>query len=100
MSDIKSELLNGAAAAAPTPSAQPFTPNPSLLKLAQDLVEAVSAGRITTLCAVTISPLGQMSWPGCGNQMAEVMIGAEMMRDDIKHAMRQGGKSKIIRTGG
>lgn len=77
----------------------PFRPNPDLLMLANQLLEGVATGKITSLACVTVSPLGQMQWPGCGMQMAEMMIGAELMRDDMKQAMRGAGSSKILRAG-
>ena len=37
---------------------------------------------------------------GFGLHMAEMMIAAEMMCDDMKAAMRKGGNSQIVRAGG
>jgi hypothetical protein len=80
----------------PKPS---FRPSPDLVKLIGQLMEGVTAGRITSIACVTVSPVGQMQWPGCGMQIAEMMIGAELMRDDMKAAMRGNTSSKILRAG-
>jgi hypothetical protein len=72
--------------------------NPDLVKLLTQLMDGVTTGKITSIACVTVSPLGQMQWPGCGMQIAEMMIGAELMRDDMKQAMR-GAANKILRAG-
>ena len=73
-------------------------PPPDLVKLVEQLMAGVMAGRISSLACVTVSPLGQMQWPGFGTQVPEMMIGAELMRDDMKAAMR-GQPGKILRAG-
>ncbi len=79
--------------------AQEFKPNPDLVMLVQQLAAGVMGGRITSLACVTVSPLGQMQWPGVGTQIAEMLIGAELMRDTMKAAMLGGGGSKVLRAG-
>ena len=66
---------------------QAFAPPPDLVKLVEGIMEGVRAGRITSLACITVSPMGQMQWPGFGMQLAEMMIGAELMRDEMKKAM-------------
>ena len=78
--------------------AKPSGPPPDLVKLVEQLMAGVMAGRISSLACVTVSPLGQMQWPGFGTQVPEMMIGAELMRDDMKAAMR-GQPGKILRAG-
>ncbi len=73
-------------------------PNPELVHLVQQLAAGVASGKITSLACITVSPMGQMQWPGVGMQVAEMMIGAELMRDDMKHAMR-GQAGKVLRVG-
>ena len=75
-----------------------FQPNRDLVMLVAQLTEGVRTGRITSIAAVTIGPLGDMQWPGVGSQVAEMLIGAELMREDMKAAIR-GGRSKILRAG-
>ena len=75
-----------------------FEPPPDLVRLVEQLMEGVKAGRISTLACVTVSPLGHMQWPGCGMQIAEMMIGAELMRDELKKAMFSQASSKILRA--
>ncbi len=77
-----------------------FKAHPQLVKMAEDILAGVKAGKIVSLACITVSPLGQMGWPGFGLHMAEMMIAAEMMRDDMKAAMRKGGQSQIVRAGG
>ena len=78
--------------------AKPSGPPPDLVRLVEQLMAGVIAGRISSLACVTVSPLGQMQWPGFGTQVPEMMIGAELMRDDMKAAMR-GQPGKIRRAG-
>ena len=78
--------------------AKPSGPPPDLVQLVNQLMAGVLAGRISSLACVTVSPLGQMQWPGFGTQVPEMMIGAELMRDDMKAAMR-GQPGKILRAG-
>lgn len=80
-------------------AAPPYTPPPALVALVQSLMEGVSTGRITSLGCLIIGPMGQMQWPGFGMQTLELMTAAELMRDDIKQAMRGGSGSKILRAG-
>jgi hypothetical protein len=93
MSDhLKEALLNSATGAAP------YKPPPPLLALAQSLLEGVQSGRITSLAAIIVTPMGHIQWPGFGMQTLELMTGAELMRDDMKAAMRGQG-NKILRAG-
>ena len=96
----KDDLMNGVAAAAPTPSAQPFQPHPQTLKLAEDTLAAVKSGQIVSLVCCTVSGLGAMHWPASGIHVTELILAAEFFRDDAKKMLREGGKSKIIRSGG
>jgi hypothetical protein len=73
-------------------------PPPALVQLGQQIVNGIASGAITSLACIVIGPNGQIQWPGFGMQSAELMIGAELMRDDMKAAMRGGG-SKILRAG-
>ena len=75
-----------------------FSPPPDLVRLVEGIMEGVKSGRISSLACIAISPLGQMQWPGFGTQVPEMMIGAELMRDDMKAAMR-GQPGKILRAG-
>lgn len=77
----------------------PHRGNPDLVALITQLMEGVTSGRITSIACITVSPLGQMQWPGVGMQIAEMMIGAELMRDDMKQAMRGAAAGKILRAG-
>lgn len=76
-----------------------FRANPDLVMLVTQLMDGITSGKITSLACVTVSPMGQMQWPGCGMQIAEMFIGAELMMDDMKHAMR-GQPGKILRAAG
>lgn len=76
-----------------------FAPPPALIALVQSLAEGVATGRITSLACIIVGPMGQVQWPGFGMQTGELMLGAEMMRDDMKAAMRGGPASKILRAG-
>ena len=75
-----------------------FSPPPDLVRLVEGIMEGVKSGRISSLACIAISPLGQMHWPGFGMQMSEMMIGAELMRDEMKKAMFA-QPSKILRAG-
>lgn len=72
--------------------------NPDLLRLVDQLKAGILSGQITSLACVSVSPLGNMQWPGIGMQLAEMLIGAELMREDMKAAIRGGG-GKILRAG-
>ena len=83
----------------PALSNAPFVPNPDLVRLVDELARGVKTGRITSLACISVSALGNMQWPGVGTQIAEMLIGAELMRDDMKNAIRGTRASKILRTG-
>jgi hypothetical protein len=79
---------------------KPFIANPALVELCNSIVEGVRSGRISSMACITVSPLGNVQWPGSGMQVGELMLGAEMMRDDMKQAMRgRAAASKILQTG-
>lgn len=80
------------------PGALAYAPPPQLLMLAQSLLDGIKAGHVTSMGCVIVGPRGDIRWPGFGMQTAEILIGAELMRDDMKAAMR-GGQSKIVRAG-
>ena len=75
-----------------------YQPPAQLLALAQSVLDGVRKGKITSLACIIVTPVGQMQWPGFGLQTGELMIGAELMRDDMKKAMR-GEAGKILRAG-
>jgi hypothetical protein len=75
-----------------------YMPPPPLVALVEQIMDGVRAGRISSLACITVSPMGQMQWPGFGMQIAELMIGADLMRDDMKQALRT-QPSKILRAG-
>lgn len=77
-----------------------FQPDPHLKKLAQDLLDGVNNGSITSMACIIVSPLGELRWPGVGRQLAEMFTGADMMQDDMKAAMRGQSSGKILRPGG
>ena len=83
-----------------SPADKAYQPPEQLLALAQYVMDGVKAGRISSLCCVIVSPLGEITWPAFGMQASDLMNGAEFFRDDLKAAMRgRGGASKIIRAG-
>lgn len=92
MSDLD-KILKGGAAVLKTP----FRANPALEQLAMQVLERVRTGQITSLACVTVDSLGQIGWPGCGMQTAELYIGADMMMDDMKAAMKNQGGNRILR---
>jgi hypothetical protein len=73
--------------------------DPNLVLLIEQLEIGVRRGEITSLAVVTVGPNGQMAWPGFGNQISQMLIGAELMREDMKLAIR-GNRSRIIQPGG
>lgn len=99
MSTLDDALKNGTAPLGDKPQA--YQPPAQLLTFAQSLVEEVKSGQITSLLAVKVGPMGQTTWPAWGMQASELMIGAEMFRDDAKTMMRGQGqqKGRIIRAG-
>lgn len=69
---------------------------PQLVALAKSIVDGVNTGQITSLACIIAGPTGQIGWPAFGMQVAELMLGAEFLRDDLKINMR--GQKKILKA--
>lgn len=78
---------------APPPA---FTPAPQLKQLWLMIGQAIDSGQILSLAAITAGPRGEIGWPAFGMQLAELMLGAEFLRDDLKANMR--GQKKILKA--
>lgn len=71
-------------------------PPPQLMALAKSIVDGVNTGQITSLAVIIAGPNGQIGWPAFGMQVAELSLGAEFLRDDLKTNMR--GQKKILKA--
>lgn len=95
--DISEALKNSSSL---NPAHKAYTPPPQLVALAQHVMDGVKTGKISSLGVVTVSPLGEINVPACGMQALEIYAGADLLKDEIKAAMRgQGQAGKIIRAG-
>lgn len=77
---------------------QGYQPPPQLVEMAGQILDGVMSGQIRSLAAITVGPMGQINWPICGNHGAEILLGAEFLRDDLKAMMRK-PQGKILRAG-
>lgn len=79
--------------AAPPPVHQP---PPQLVALAKSIMDGVNSGQITSFAGLMAGPNGQIGWPAFGMQIAELMLAAEFLRDDLKAKMRE--PKKILKA--
>ena len=76
-----------------------FKANPSLVNMAQRILNDVLAGRITSMAACVVAPTGEISAPQFGTQVPELILGTEFMRDDMKAHLRNQANRIIKPTG-
>jgi len=95
MSDVKEALKDSTAVPHPQP---PLVP-PDMIRKAEELLAEVKVGRISSFAAITVSPRGEIKWPGFGMQIGEMFLGASLFQDQLKNIIMNAAKSGIIRPG-
>ncbi len=75
-----------------------YVPPAGLAKLRDMIVAGINDGSITSAAVLLAGPRGEIGWPAWGMQVAELLLAAEFLRDDLKQNMRGQG-NKIMRAG-
>ena len=70
--------------------------NPQLVAFAEHILAQVKAGKVSTLAAVLVSPLGNIETPIAGTQGAEAYLGADVLKQQILNAMQR--PSPLVRA--